>query len=69
MIYGIRHINIQTAKALAAATEPAEFIRDCDYVIDIEKELEKQVPGLKQTGDSVREMIIGIKTKIDDLFK
>lgn len=69
MPYGLNKSNLQSAAAAAAAIDPAEFIRNCDYIIDLEKELEKRVPGLKQAGGSIREAIEGIKVKMDNLFK
>ena len=52
----------------AAINEQAEFIRNTDFVIDIERELEVKFPALKSAGNKVREAISGIKESIDKNF-
>lgn len=48
--------------SFAVIEDPAELIRNTDFILDIEKELERKYPGLKNLGDKTR----GIFSKIKD---
>lgn len=50
-------------KSQAVVNDPAEFIRDTDFLLDIESELEDKNPGLKNLGDKTREILDSIKNK------
>ena len=53
-----------TAKA-AAVNEPAELIRNADFIIDIEKKLEGKFPGLKKAGEKIRETMNDMKERLE----
>jgi hypothetical protein len=67
-VFGFKEYFPVNAESRAAIRDPAEFIRDIDFVIDIEKELENRYPGLKDFADKAREIVKGIKTNIDYFF-
>jgi len=48
--------------SFAVVDDPAELIRNTDFILDIEKELENKYPALKNLGDKTR----GIFNKIKD---
>ena len=52
-------------KSEAIIDQPAELIRNSDFLIDIERELENENPGLKYLGEKSRGMVDGIKEKIN----
>jgi len=47
----------------AVVSDPAEFIRDTDFLLDVESELEEKNPGLKNLGEKTREILDTIKNK------
>ena len=47
--------------SLAVIEEPAEFIRNMDFLIDIEKELEDRYPEVKELGSKTREIFTKIQ--------
>lgn len=46
--------------------EPAELIRNIDFAADVEKELEKRYPAVKELGDKTRDVLKQINDKIKD---
>jgi len=56
-------------KAVSAIDEPTELIRTTDFIIDIEKKLEKQFPGLKDIGDKTRNAMNDIKGKLKEFME
>lgn len=46
-----------TARAEASVNEPVELIRNTDFVIDLERQLEERFPGLKSIREKVSEAI------------
>jgi hypothetical protein len=54
-----------TAKAAATVNEPAELIRNADFIIDIEKKLEGKFPGLKKAGEKIRETMNDMKERLE----
>lgn len=58
-----------TVKAVSAIDEPAELIRTTDFIIDIEKKLEKQFPELKDIGDKTRNALNEIKGRLAEFME
>lgn len=54
-----------SAKAAATVSEPAELIRNVDFIIDLEKKLEEKFPGLKKAGDKIRETMNDLKKRLE----
>lgn len=52
-------------KAEVIINEPVELIRNSDFIIDVERELENENPGLKNLGDKSQGIVDGIKDKIN----
>lgn len=52
----------------AVAGDTPEFIRNTDFIIDLEKELEEKYPGLKDLGEKSRDAVSELKKKIGDFF-
>jgi len=67
-IFGFGEIYALKAGAEAIVNDPAEFIRNTDFVIDIEKELEKKYPGFGSLADEVRKVMADVKEKISSFF-
>jgi len=57
-----------TVKATASIDEPAELIRNTDFILDIEKELEVKYPELKNMGDKAREFLSRISGKLEEFI-
>lgn len=57
------------AKSEAVINEPVEFIRNTDFLLGTEKELERKYPGLQNIMDKARDLLNGINGKITDFFK
>lgn len=55
-------INI---KSTAIIDDPAELIRNTDFIIDIEKELEDKYPGVKDLAEKTRTVVGDLKGKIN----
>lgn len=53
------------AKSEVIINEPVELIRNSDFLIDIEREVENENPGLKNLGEKSRGIIDNIKNKIN----
>lgn len=57
-------LTINTASA-SVVNDSAELIRNTDFIIDLEKELEKRNPAIKDIGDKTRSAIQKIKEKVN----
>lgn len=57
----------QTAKAqsISIVNDPAELIRNTDFVLDLEKDIEERYPAVKDIGDKTRNTIQQIKEKVN----
>jgi len=51
-------------EAWAVIDDPSELIRNADFIIDIEKELEDKYPGLKSFSEKTQDVFRDIKGKI-----
>jgi len=56
-------INVKSA---AVISEPVELIRNTDFIIDIEKQLENRFPELRDTGGRIREKMNELKSRLED---
>lgn len=52
-------------KAVSNIDEPVELIRNTDFIIDVEKELESKFPALRDIGDKTREKMNDLKRKLE----
>ncbi|HHW48862.1 MAG TPA: hypothetical protein GXX14_09630 [Clostridiaceae bacterium] len=68
-MFGIDGYFTIKAKSEAVVNEPVEFIRNIDFLIDMERKLERRFPALKNLGDRTREIMGEIKDKIFELFR
>jgi hypothetical protein len=53
------------SRSISTIKEPSELIRTTDFIMDVEKELEKSNPGLKNLGDKTRNALNEVKDKLD----
>jgi len=53
-------------KAAAVISEPVELIRNTDFIIDIEKQLENRFPELRDIGGRIRETMSELKSRLED---
>lgn len=51
-------------KAVASIDEPVELIRTTDFILDMERKLEREYPEIKNLGEKTREIINEIKAKL-----
>lgn len=51
--------------SFAVVDDPAELIRNTDFILDIEKELENKYPGLKKLGDKTRDIFSKLKDNLE----
>ncbi len=58
-----------TVKAVSAMDEPADLIRNTDFIVDIEKKLENKFPELKDIGDKTRNAMNEIKEKLEQFIQ
>lgn len=68
-LFGGSNVFEITVKVVSALDEPAELIRTTDFIIDIEKKLEKQFPELNDIGDKTRNVLNEIKDKLDEFME
>lgn len=68
-IFGIKNNYKIKAVSEAMISDPDELIRNVDFLIDIERELEERYPSLKATGDKVRDIIKNVDDRVNSLFK
>ncbi len=68
-IFGFGNRYTVKAESTAVINEPVEFIRNTDYILDIEKELEQRVPALQKLGSKSRQVIQKIQETAIKFFK
>lgn len=66
-VFGLKKDYIVKVESEAVVNDPVEFIRNIDFIVDIERKLEMKYPGLRDLGDKTRNIISGIKEKIHEL--
>jgi len=67
--FGIGENYVIRTESEAVVLDPAEFIRNTDFILDMEIELEEKNPGVKRLGDKTREVIGDIRDKIESFFR
>jgi len=67
-IFGAKDCFTIKVTAYSIIDDPTELIRNTDFIIDIEKELEDKNPGLKNLGDKTRGIFGDIKGKMSDFL-
>lgn len=55
-------------KSESVIDEPVELIRNVDFAIDLEKELEDRFPELKNLREKTRDTLTGVKGKINEFL-
>jgi hypothetical protein len=55
-------------KAVSSIDEPAELIRTTDFIIDLEKELENNNPGIKNLGQKTRGAMTELKDRLEQFL-
>jgi hypothetical protein len=68
-IFGMSKYYTISAQAQASVYDSAEFVRNIDYILFLEKQLEETYPAAGNTGKKIREILDGIKDIIDRCFK
>lgn len=68
-LFGLGDSYTINVKSQSLLDEPSEFLRNVDFIIDIEKELEKRFPEIRNTREKVSQTISDIKKKADMLFE
>ncbi|MCX7749699.1 MAG: pilus assembly protein [Clostridia bacterium] len=67
-IFGINDGFKVQVRSEAVINEPVEFIRNTDFLLDVEKELENKYPTLKNSVDKIREVMANVKDKAHEFF-
>ena len=68
-MFGLSEHYEVSVKSSAVINEPAEFIRNTDFVLNLEKEFEKSHPAYQNAANNIRVSMDNIKAKIDKFFK
>ena len=58
-----------TEQSYSIINEPAEFIRNIDMAVDIERGLEVKYPGLQNTADKVRQIYGKLMEKVSEFME
>lgn len=66
-LFGLKGCVKIKVTSYANINDPSEFIRNTDFILDIEKELENKYEGLKNIADKTREIFGSIKSNIEKL--
>jgi hypothetical protein len=67
-LFGLRDSYTVSVKSEAVVNEPAEFIRNTDFILSTERELEKKYPKLKNFAGKTRDVISNLNENLDKLF-
>lgn len=67
-LFGIERYSSADAAAVSSVNDPAELIRNTDFVIDLERELEMKYPAIREIGDKARKVMSDIKERVKNLF-
>jgi len=68
-MFGIDSQYTIKVRSEAVVNEPVEFIRNTDFILDMERKLERRYPALKNLGDKTRGIMDQIKEKILELLR
>jgi hypothetical protein len=68
-IFGVNDIFSIKAEYEALLNDAPEFIRNTDFICDIEKEMEDKYPELKDAADEIRGVFGDVKQNIEEVFK
>lgn len=67
-IFGIGDKLTVRVQSEAVIYDPAEFIRNTDFLIDTGREIEREFPGLRKAGEKLREIMNSISERISKFF-
>jgi len=67
-LFGIKKDYTIRAQSEVAISDPAEFIRNTDFILDTGREIELKYPQIKNIGDKSREVIENVKEKIQEFI-
>ncbi|MGI6777003.1 MAG: TadE family protein [Acetivibrionales bacterium] len=68
-IFGFKDTYMIKAQGEAVVNDQPEFLRNTDFIVDLERELENKYPGLKDFADKLRSTLNNTKQKIRELIK
>lgn len=66
-IFGLNEYYKTSAESEGVVNEPVEFIRNTDFILDVEKELEKDHPGYGKVVEGIRGVMSNVEKKIEDV--
>ncbi len=64
-IFGGSKEIVISVKASSMLDEPVELIRNTDFVLDLERQLEENNPDIKNMGDKTRNAMNNLKTRLE----
>lgn len=68
-MFGFEQYYKVSGESEAIIDDPTEFVRNVDFVLDTERELESRYAGIRDMGEKMRGIIDSIKDKIYKFFK
>lgn len=68
-IFGGSGKIIINVKAASMLDEPVELIRTTDFILDLEKQLEENNPGIKNLGEKTRDTMNDLKAKMEKFLE
>lgn len=68
-VFGLDEHYVIRVKASARMEDSTELIRNTDFFIDMERELEMKYPGLGNLGEKTRGVVKAIKEKLDGFLE
>ncbi len=68
-IFGVRDTFTVVSRREAILNDTPEFIRNTDFLCDVEKEIENKYPEIKNITDKIRNGFYDIKKNVDDIFR
>lgn len=67
--FGLDSVYRPKVQAVSVVCDPAEFIRNADLVLDIEKELEGKYPGFGEAAGKTRDTLKKVREKIAEFMQ
>ena len=68
-MFGLSEYYEVSVKSSSVINEPTEFIRNTDFILNLEKEFEKNHPVYQKATNDIRANMNNIKDRIDKFFK
>lgn len=67
-VFGFSDTYVIRVQSEALIDDPTEFIRNTDFVIDVERELENKCPEFKDVAEKARDVLSKTKEKVNDFI-